>query len=76
MVALKYVSNFLRAFVYNLVCNFFYTSWYCCKSIPIFATINIKHYVLVLTLSTQGNAKLLEQLESGLKEKLTGIDIN
>ena len=35
--------------------------------------------VLVITLSTQDNVKLLEQLKSGLmvlKEQLTGININ
>ena len=33
-------------------------------------------YVSVVHLSTQDNAKLLEKLESFLKEQLTGININ
>ena len=33
-------------------------------------------YFPVVTLSTQDNAKLLEQLKSGFKEQLTGININ
>ena len=41
---------------------------------PITAT---KLYFPVVTLSTQDNAKLLKQLESGfLKEQLIGININ
>ena len=40
-------------------------------------TINdTKLYVPFVTLSTQGNAKFLQQLKSGLKEQLTGTDIN
>ena len=35
-----------------------------------------KNYVPVVTLSTQDNTKLLEQLKSGFKEQLTGININ
>ena len=35
-----------------------------------------KLYVPLVTLSTQDNAKLLEQLKSNLKEQLTGININ
>ena len=34
-----------------------------------------KLYVLAMMLSTQDNAKLLEQLKSDLKEQLTGINI-
>ena len=34
-----------------------------------------KLYVPVVMLSTQDNAKLLEQLKSDLKEQLTGINI-
>ena len=35
-----------------------------------------KIYVPVVTLSTQDNTKLLQQLKSGFKEQLTGTNIN
>ena len=35
-----------------------------------------KLYVPVVTLPTQDNAKLFQQLKSGLKEQLTGTNIN
>ena len=35
-----------------------------------------KLYVPVVTLSTQDNTKLLQQLKSGFKEQLTGTNIN
>ena len=38
--------------------------------------IETKIYVLVVTLSTQDNAKLLQQLKSGLKEQLTATNMN
>ena len=41
-----------------------------------FAITETKLYVPVVTLSTQDNAKLLQQLKSGLKEQLTGTDMN
>ena len=41
-----------------------------------FAMINAKLYVPVVTLWTQDNAKLLQQLKLGSKEQLTGININ
>ena len=41
-----------------------------------FSITNTKLYVPVATLSTQDNAKQLEQLRSGLKEQLTGRNIN
>ena len=34
---------------------------------PTFTITDTKHYVPVVTLSTQDNAKLLKQLESGFK---------
>ena len=39
-------------------------------------SINTKIYVQVVILSTQDNAKLLEQLKSGLKKQLTRINIS
>ena len=41
-----------------------------------FAITETKLYVLLVTLSTQDNAKLIQQLESGFKRKLTGTNIN
>ena len=35
-----------------------------------FTIIETKHYVSVVTLSTQGNAKLLQQLKTGFKRKI------
>ena len=35
-----------------------------------FAIIETKHYVLVVTLSTQDNTKLLQQLKSGFKRTI------
>ena len=41
-----------------------------------FAITETKLYVLVVTLSTQDNVKLLQQLKLVLKEQLTGINMN
>ena len=41
-----------------------------------FAITDTKLYFQVATLSTQDNAKLLQQLRSGHKEQLIGININ
>ena len=41
-----------------------------------FTIIDTKLYVPVVTLSTQDNTKLLQQLKSGFKEQLTGTNIN
>ena len=41
----------------------------------IFSIIVTKLYFLVVTLSTEDNAKLLEQLKSALKEQSAGINI-
>ena len=40
-----------------------------------FSITDTKSYVPVATLSTQDNAKQLEQLKSGFKEQFTGINI-
>ena len=42
---------------------------------PSFTITDAKLYVPVVTLSTQDNAKLLEQLKSGFKQQLIGINI-
>ena len=41
-----------------------------------FTTTDTKLYVPVVTLSTEDNAKLLEQLKAGFKEQSTGVNIN
>ena len=41
-----------------------------------FKITDIKFYVPVVTLSTQDNAKLLQQLKSGFKKQLIGTNIN
>ena len=41
-----------------------------------FAITDTKLYALIVTLSTQDNAKLPEQLKSGFKKQLTEIIIN
>ena len=41
-----------------------------------FAITDTKIYVPVVTISTKDNAKLLQQLKSGLKEQLIGTNIN
>ena len=43
---------------------------------PTFTITDTKVYVPVVTSPTQDNAKLSEQLKLGLKEQLTGININ
>ena len=41
-----------------------------------FKVTDAKLYVPVVTLSTQDNAKLLQQLKSSFKKQLTGINIS
>ena len=41
-----------------------------------FAITETKLYVPVVTLSTKDNEKLLQQVKSGFKKKLIGININ
>ena len=41
-----------------------------------FAMTDTKLYVPVVTLSTQDNAKLIQQLKSGFEKQLIGININ
>ena len=41
-----------------------------------FKITNTKRLVPVVTLSSQDNAKLLQQLKPGLEKQLTGININ
>ena len=43
---------------------------------PTFAITDANFNVLVVTLTTQDNAKLLQRLNQVLKDQLTGININ
>ena len=81
MVPLKYLSNFWRIlemllinYEINLDLNWFKNSVIVTTNIAAqAATLSItdtKLYVLVVTLSTQDNAKLLEQLKSGFKRTI------
>ena len=76
IVPLKYLGNFWRALKVSLInCEInFYLTW--CTNCVIYkayrtttlAIADNKLYVPFLTLSTQDNAKLLEQLKSGYKQ--------
>ena len=78
MVPLKYLSNFQRTlkkpltnFEFNLILTW---SVICVLSndtkVTTFAITETKLYVLLLTLSTQDSAKLLQQLKSGFKRTI------
>ena len=77
MVPLKYLSNFwrnLQMLLINLEINLIlnWSANYVISNAPAnqattFAITDTKLYVAVVTLSTQDNAKLLQQLKSGLK---------
>ena len=87
MVSLKYLSNFwttLKTSLINCKINLVIT-WFANSSIitnsidghvPTFAINNAKLSVSAVTLSTENNAKLLQQLNYVLKEQLIGININ
>ena len=75
MVPLKYLSNFRRTLEMHLInceVNLILTWSSTCvitdsNGAGTFAITDTKLYVLVVTLSTQENAKLLQQLKSGFK---------
>ena len=78
MAPLKYLSNFWRALEMPLInceiilmltwsSNCVIVSTDVANQIATFAITDAKLYVPVVTLSTQDNAKLLEQLNSGIK---------
>ena len=78
IVRLKYLSNFGRALeipLFNCEVNLILTWSSTCvitnsTSVGRFIIIDAKLYVPVVTLSTQDNAKLLQQLKSGFKRKI------
>ena len=88
MVPLKYLTNFQRTLEMTLITceiNIILTWFKECviasntatNQEVIFPKTDTKLYVLVVTLSTQDNAKLLQHLKSGFKkEELTGTNIN
>ena len=78
MVTLKYLSNFWRTLeipLINCEINLMLTWSEKCfmigapiaNEIPIFELTDTKHFIPVVTLSTQGNRKLLQQLKSSFK---------
>ena len=76
MVPLKYLSNFWRTLEMSLI-NCEVSLMLTCSSTCIitnstgagtFAITDTKLYVPVVTLSTHGNARLLQQLKSGFKK--------
>ena len=82
MVPLKYLSNFWRTLEMPLIncevnliltwaanCVIIYTN--VANQIPTFAITEATLYVLMVTLSTQDNAKLLTQLKSGFKRAIS-----
>ena len=82
MVLLTYLSNFWRTLEVHLInceielilnwsanCVIIYTNVN--NQIPTFIIPETNHYVPVVTLSTQDNEKLLPQLKSGFKRKIS-----
>ena len=78
MILLQYLSNFLRTLEMPLItceinltlvwsANCSLVSGIVANQMPTFAITDAKLYTPVTTLSTQDNAKLLEQLQLGLK---------
>ena len=70
MVTLKYLSNFWKSLempLINCEVNFILT-W---SSTCVFKITDTKLYVPAVTLSTQDNAKLLQQLKSGFKRTIS-----
>ena len=84
MVPLKYLSNFWRTLempLINCEVNLLLTwSKDCvitnCTGEGKFGITETKLYVPVVTLSTKDNEKLLQQLKSGFKKQLVGINMN
>ena len=78
VVPLKYLSNFWRTLempLINCEVNLILSRSSTCAIINFtgegrFAIADTKLYVQVVTLSTQGNAKLLQQLKSGFKRTI------
>ena len=87
LIPLKHLSNFWRTpemplinCKINLSLNWSKTCVFVATNIPdqgtTFSIIDKKLYVLVVTLSTQGNGKLLGQLKVGFKRTINWKNIN
>ena len=78
MVPLRYLNNFCRTFEMSLInceVNLILTWSSTCvitnsTGVGAFKINDTKHFVPVVTLSTQDKAKLLEQLKSGFKRTI------
>ena len=81
VVPLKYLSNFWRTFEISLINNettlnlIYLEKYVLCKEDKVitFAITDARFHVPVITLSTQDNAKLLQQLKSGFKGTIQHI---
>ena len=81
---LKYLSNFWRTLkmpLINCEVNLILTCSRDCvitnsTGVGKFAITKAKLYVAVVTLSTEDNTKVLQQLQSGFKKQLTGTNMN
>ena len=82
MVPLKYLSNFWRTLEISLINwevelildwfeNCVVISTNIANQVPTFTMTETNLYVLVVTLSTQDNTKLLPQLKSGFKKTIS-----
>ena len=77
MPPLKYLSSFWRTLeMSSIICQIKFDLNWSKNQATTFSITDTKLYVPVVTLSTQDNAKVLEQLNLVLKEQLTGININ
>ena len=87
IVPLGYLSNFWgtletllinceRNYILNWPANCFIIAGAIDNQVPAFAITDTKLYILVVTLLTQDNSKLLQQLKFDLQEQLTITNIN
>ena len=84
MLPLKYLNNFWRTLEMSLInceTNLILTWFDICvlsndSNAPTFAIIDTKLYVPIVTLTTQDNAKLLDNYDHALNEQLIGTNIN
>ena len=77
MPPLKYLSSFWRTLDMSLIiCQVKFDLNWSKNQATTFSITDTNLYVPVVTLSTQDNAKVLEQLNLVLKEQLTGINMN
>ena len=81
MVSLKYLSNLWRTLEMPLInCEInltltWFENWFIIDApvenqVPTFTITDTERYVPLVTLSTQDNAKLLQQLKSGFKRRI------